>query len=117
PPRRHPCLSGLPPVLANQTTAFSPTNASLHFELLRRQGVLLSLADRRPGRRTVLSMPLLLPPQKKSSPPSDSSPDTRTPGGISSVSRTSPVRGSTRRRSATSSSHVPCHSSPSTPVT
>ena len=69
------------------------------------------------GRRTVLTFPLLPPPQKNRSPPSDSSPDTSTPGGISSVSRTSPVRGSTRRRSLSSPSQVPCQSSPSTQVT
>ena len=46
--------------------------------------------ERRPDRRTALTLPLLPPPQKKRSPPSDSSPDTPTPGGISSLSRTSP---------------------------
>ena len=39
------------------------------------------------------------------------------PGGISSLSRTSPVRGSTRVKSLSSPSHVPCQSSPSTQVT
>ena len=64
-----------------------------------------------------LTFPLLPPPQKNRSPPSDSSPDTPTPGGISSLSRTSPVRGSTRRTSLSSPSQVPCQSSPSTQVT
>ena len=44
-------------------------------------------------------------------------PDTPTPGGISSLSRTSPVRGSTRLKSLSSPSQVPCQSSPSTQVT
>src|SRR5436309_6024495 len=74
-------------------------------------------AEPRLGRRTVLTLPLLPPPQKNRSPPSDSSPETPTPGGISSRSRTSPVRGSTRRKSLSSPSQVPCHSSPSTQVT
>src|SRR4029450_3880206 len=72
------------------------------------------------SRRTALTFPLLPPPQKKRSPPSDSSPETATPGGISSLSRTFPVRGSTRRKSLSSLSQVPCQSSPSihvTPVT
>src|SRR5687767_13504973 len=43
------------------------------------------------GRRTALTFPLLPPPQKNWSPPSDSSPDTPTPAGISSLSRTFPV--------------------------
>ncbi len=46
-----------------------------------------------------LTLPLFPPPQKNRSPPSDSSPDTPTPGGISSRSRTSPVCGSIRRTS------------------
>src|SRR5579864_3212348 len=46
------------------------------------------------GRRTVLTLPLLPPPQKNRSAPSDSSPETPTPGGISNRSRISPVRGS-----------------------
>src|ERR1700693_3865536 len=70
-------------------------------------------AEPRLGRRTVLTFPLLPPPQKNRSPPSDSSPDTPTPGGISSPSRTSPVRGSTRLKSLSSPSQVPCQSSPS----
>src|SRR5208282_2350197 len=74
-------------------------------------------AEPRLGRRTVLTLPLLPPPQKNRSPPSDSSPDTPTPGGISSRSRTSPVRGSTRLKSLSSPSHVPCQSSPSIQVT
>jgi hypothetical protein len=73
----------------------------------------LPVAEPRLGRRTVLTLPLLPPPQKNRSPPSDSSPETLTPGGMSSVSRTSPVRGSTRRKSLWSPSQVPCHSSPS----
>src|SRR5207245_5463599 len=75
------------------------------------------VAGPRLGRRTVLTLPLLPPPQKNRSPPSDSSPETPTPGGISSLSRTSPVRGSTRRKSLSSPSQVPCHSSPSIQVT
>src|SRR2546426_9766226 len=69
------------------------------------------------GRRTALPWPLLPPPQKNRSPPSDSSPEPPTPGGISSRSRTSPVRGSTRRKSLSSPSQVPCQSSPSIQVT
>ena len=49
------------------------------------------VAELRLGRRTVLTLPLLPPPQKNRSPPSDSSPETAAPGGISSLSRTSPV--------------------------
>src|SRR5712671_5801251 len=71
----------------------------------------------RRGRRTALTFPLLPPPQKNRSPPSDSSPDTPTPGGISSLSRTCPVRGSTRLTSLSSPSQVPCQSSPSIQVT
>src|ERR1700736_1211575 len=77
----------------------------------------LPVAEPRLGRRTVLTLPLLPPPQKNRSPPSDSSPDTPTPGGISSLSRTSPVRGSTRLKSLSSPSQVPCQSSPSIQVT
>src|ERR687897_880844 len=69
------------------------------------------------GRRTVLTLPLLPPPQKNRSPPSDSSPDTATPDGISSLSKTSPIQGSTRLSSLSSSSQVPCQSSPSIQVT
>src|SRR5213596_1252294 len=72
---------------------------------------------RRFGRRTTLTFPLLPPPQKSRSPPSDSSPETLTPGGISSVSRICPVRGSTRLKSLLSPSQVACQSSPSTQVT
>src|SRR5580698_2845557 len=85
--------------------------------------VACSLFDRylsRLGRRTALTLPLLPPPQKNCSPPSDSSPDTMVPCGISSCSRTSPVRGSIRLSSLSSPSQVPCQSSPSihvTPVT
>src|SRR5690242_14433424 len=74
-------------------------------------------AEPRPGRRTALTFPLLPPPQKNRSPLSDSSPDTPAPGGISRLSKTSPVRGSTRLSSLSSPSQVPCQSSPSTQVT
>src|ERR1700721_2242706 len=57
-------------------------------------------------RRTARTLPLLPPPQKNRSPPSDSSPDTPMPGGMSTLSRTSPVRGSIRLRSLSSPSHV-----------
>src|SRR6185436_10724917 len=77
----------------------------------------LPVAERRLGRRTALIFPLPPPPQKNRSPPSDSSPETFTPGGISSFSRTFPVRGSTRLSSLSSPSHVPCQSSPSIQVT
>src|SRR6266566_8826934 len=62
--------------------------------LVESTGILepLPAAEPRLGRRTVRTFPLLPPPQKNRSPPSDSSPDTPTPGGISSLSRTSPVR-------------------------
>ena len=75
------------------------------------------MAAPRLGRRTALTLPLFPPPQKKRSAPSDSSPDTHTPGGISSCSRTLPLCGSIRRNSLCSPSHVPCQSSPSTQVT
>src|SRR5262245_34524451 len=74
-------------------------------------------AEPRLGRRMALTFPLLPPPQKNRSPPSDSSPDTPIPGGISSFSRTCPVRGSTRLTSLSSPSQVPCHSAPSIQVT
>src|SRR6266478_1418641 len=77
----------------------------------------LPVAEPRLGRRTVLTLPLLPPPQKNRSPPSDSSPETPTPGGISSLSRTSPVRGSTRLKSLSSPSQAPCRSSSSIQVT
>src|SRR3954469_1623161 len=77
----------------------------------------LPLAALRRGRRTALIFPLLPPPQKNCSPPSDSSPDTSTPRGILSLSRISPVRGSTRLKPLSSPSQVPCHSSPSIQVT
>jgi hypothetical protein len=80
-----------------------------------RAGSPLPTAGPRLGRRTDLTFPFLPPPQKNWSPPSDSSPDTRTPGGISSLSKTSPVRGSTRLKSLWSPSQVPYQSSPSTP--
>ena len=70
-----------------------------------------------PGRRMARTFPVRPPPQKKRASPSDSSPDTFTPGGILSRCRTSPVAGSTRRSSLSSLSHVPCQSSPSTHVT
>src|SRR5438094_9537704 len=78
---------------------------------------LLPVAEPRLGRRTILTLPLFPPPQKNSSPPSDSSPETATPDGISTLSRTFPVRGSTRRKSLSSPSQVPCHNSPSIQVT
>src|SRR5438093_13662791 len=71
-------------------------------------------AEPRLGRRTVLTLPLLPPPQKNRSPPSDSSPEPATPGGISTCPRTSPVRGSTRRKPPWSPSQRPRHSAPST---
>jgi hypothetical protein len=77
----------------------------------------LSAAAPRVGRRMALTFPLLPPPQKNRSAPSDSSPDTPTPGGSSSFSSTSPVWGSTRLTSLSSPSEVPCQSSPSTHVT
>src|SRR5438445_12593681 len=77
----------------------------------------LPAAEPRLGRRTVLTFPLLPPPQKNRSPPSDSSPEMPTPAGISSLSRTSPVRGSTRLKSLSSPSQVACQSSPSIQVT
>ncbi len=86
--------------------------------LLARSSYFFGLAvEPRLGRRTALTFPLLPPPQKNRSPPSDSSPDTPTPGGISSFSRTCPVRGSTRLMSLSSPSQVPCQSSPSIQVT
>src|SRR5512132_4738342 len=90
-----------------------------HYFLVESMGIAepRPVAEPRLGRRTALTLPLLPPPQKNRSPPSDSSPDTPTPGGISSLSRTSPVRGSTRRKSLSSPSQVPCHSSPSIQVT
>src|SRR5690606_2352510 len=51
------------------------------------------------GRRTTRSFALVPPPQKKRSAPSDSSPDTPTPAGMSRRSRTSPVSASMRRSS------------------
>src|SRR5215470_6327981 len=77
----------------------------------------LPATERRLGRRTALTFPLGPPPQKNRSPPSDSSPERATPRGISILSRTSPVRGSTRLTSLSSASQVPCQSSPSTQVT
>ena len=78
-------------------------------ELVKRGGAWVG------GRRCTL--PLLPPPQKNRSAPSDLSPDTPTPGGMSSLSRTSPVLGSMRLRSLSSPSQVPCQSSPSIQVT
>ena len=74
----------------------------------------LPVATPRLGRRTVLTLPLLPPPQKNRSPPSDSSPETLTPGGMSSVSRTSPVRGSTHRKSLWSPSQASIQVTPVT---
>jgi hypothetical protein len=76
-----------------------------------------SAPETRRGRRTARTLPLLPPPQKNWSPPSDSSPDTTISGGISSLSRTSPVRGSICLSSLSSPSQVACQSSPSTQVT
>ena len=45
------------------------------------------------GRRTARTLPLLPPPQKNRSPPSDSSPETPVPAGISRRSSTSPRLG------------------------
>src|SRR5262245_19290956 len=73
--------------------------------------------DARLGRRTALTFPVFSPPQKKRSAPSDSSPETCTPGGMAIRSSTAPVLGSRRRNSLSSPSHVPCQSSPSTQVT
>jgi len=77
----------------------------------------LGAAEPRLGRRTALTFALFPPPQKNWSPPSDSSPDTSIPAGISRVSRTSPDSGSIRLNSLSLSSNVPCQSSPSTHVT
>ena len=74
-------------------------------------------AEPRVGRRTALTFPLFPPPQKNVSLPFDFNPDTISPGGMSSCSRTSPLCGSIRRRSLCSPSQVPCQSSPSTQVT
>lgn len=74
-------------------------------------------AELRLGRRTILSLPLFPPPQKNRSAPSDSSPETYMSAGISRLSRTFPVCGSTRRSSLSSPSDVACQSSPSTHVT
>ena len=68
-------------------------------------------------RRTALTFPVPPPPQKNRSAPSDSSPETFTPGGISSCSKTSPVSGSIVSQFALVAFHVPCQSSPSTHVT
>ncbi|BAB49164.1 mlr1907 [Mesorhizobium japonicum MAFF 303099] len=69
------------------------------------------------GRRTARTTGVDVLPQNRRSAPSDSSPDTVMPAGRSSRSRSLPVFGSTRRRSLSSPSQVPCHSSPSTQVT
>lgn len=61
-------------------------------------------ADFHSGRRTALTFPLLPPPQKNRSWPSNSSPDTPTPAGICTLSKTSPVAGSTRNRARWDSS-------------
>src|SRR5207248_3817013 len=90
-----------------------------YYLLVESRGILVPppVAESRLGRRTALTFPLVPPPQKNRSPPSDSSPDTCTPGGMSSFSCTSPVRGSIRRRSLSSPSQVACQSSPSIQVT
>ena len=67
--------------------------ASIHW-FAESTGILdpLPLTAPRRGRRTALTFRLFPPPQKNCSPPSDSSPGTFTPGGISRLSRGSPVR-------------------------
>src|ERR1700694_4886595 len=67
----------------------------------------LPAAEPRLGRRTALPFPLLPPPR----------PAPRPPGRIPSLSRASPVRGSTRLTSLWLPAQVPCQSSPSTQVT
>ena len=75
-------------------------------------------AGARFGRRTALIFPLFPPPQNKRSPPSDFKPgDASRRRGMSSSSSTSPVCGSSRRKSLCSPSQVACQSSPSTQVT
>ena len=69
------------------------------------------------GRGGKLIFPVFPPPQKNRSPPSDSRPETFTPGGMVRLSRTSSVCGSMRRSSLSSASQVPCQRSPSTQVT
>src|SRR5262245_20670607 len=56
------------------------------------------------GRRTARTFPVFPPPQKNRSLPSDSSPETFTPAGISIDSRTLPFCGSMRRISLSSPS-------------
>src|SRR4029077_6276489 len=87
------------------------------FGYLESTGISVALPEPRLGRRTARPFLPLPPPQKNRSPPSDSSPDTPTPGGISSLSITSPVRGLTRLKSLSSPSQVPCQRSPSIQVT
>src|SRR5471032_214168 len=91
----------------------------LDYSLVESTGIPESLpaAEFRRGRRTALTFPLFPPPQKNCSQPSDSSPDTPAPDGISRLSRTSPVCESICLSSLASSSQVPCQSSPSTQVT
>ena len=62
----------------------------LLLEPIETLGSLPLVAPRR-GRRTALTFPVFPPPQKNWSEPSDSSPETLTPGGISRLSRTAPV--------------------------
>src|ERR1700742_1570171 len=69
------------------------------------------------GRRTARTLPLLPPPQKNRSLPSDSSPDTVVSGGMSSRTSSSPVFASMPVRPPSSFSQLPCQSSPSTQVT
>src|ERR1700737_4440130 len=92
---------------------------SFDYLLVESTGILepLPVAEPRLGRRTVLTFPLFSPPQKKRSPQPTASPETCTPDGISSLSRTSPVRGSTRLKSLSSPSQVACQRAPSTQVT
>src|SRR5690349_1001204 len=66
------------------------------------------------GRRTARTTGVDVLPQNRRSAPSDSSPETLMPAGMSSLSRSLPVLGSTRRRSLSSPSQVACHNSPST---
>src|SRR5487761_882185 len=95
-------------------TSFNLGLRRFHVADVRARVALLALPRR--SLRTALTFPLFCPPQKNMS-PLDSSPEMRIPGGISIVSRTSPVRGSIRLKSLSSSSEVACQSSPSTQVT
>src|ERR1700731_5321510 len=76
-----PCRPGS----ARKASANLAREGRFDYLLVESTGIseLLPSAEPRLGRRTVLTFPLLPPPQKNCSPPSDSSPDTPTPGGIS----------------------------------